>query len=334
MSASISNDDFLDSDLNDRIDFSLYWKWLPGFIVLVLVFGAGTVLGWIGWQTQTLTQFSVVYWGGFMLGIYWLLLRPFANQAYPYLFDRVGPFWRIAVGMVLLIPPLISFGYLIGNIHGWVNGYEIAFAVLPSVCVGLIIFESTTKSWFASLVMGNLCFISFFLMNDILSPFQTVFTYGVSHAYFYQLKAAGLCCMVALVAAAYLREFKSAALFVVSALLFVIEILMPAVVFWSESYRGVSTDFGYSLFFIGPLLMAILSGRLKDETNPIFRRMTVALLGGFMILLAFHFLGYFHGLWALKTFTANVIAVLILGLSIRSQMSWGRRSTLEISPPP
>lgn len=73
----------------------------------------------------------------------------------------------------LVFLPLSAFAYLTGNIKSWVDLTELLLAIVPPTAIGAFIFARNEKPYLFSFLVALPVFLSLFILNDIMGPFNT-----------------------------------------------------------------------------------------------------------------------------------------------------------------
>ena len=98
---------------------------------------------------------------------------------------------RRSVFTALVSVPLLAFGYYLGTFRSPLDYFELVILVLPSVIIGVHLFEESEKSWRLSLFLALTIYTGFFLVGDLLGPFVTLFRYAPQGESFVLFRALG-----------------------------------------------------------------------------------------------------------------------------------------------
>lgn len=136
-----------------------------------------SLIGQVQWQQSQVFQpvSLILRYSFFMAVLFTVLVGPIAYFAYPELKKIKYSAVRVIFLILFLSPPLLSYGYFIGQFKLQGQVEELFWSVMPGVVILSILFERTKNLWLLSFGIGSLCFFNFYLVGDILGPFPVLF---------------------------------------------------------------------------------------------------------------------------------------------------------------
>lgn len=109
----------------------------------------------------------------YFMALHVVLFWPISQYALPEL-RKKGSWFRSAVLVLLVSCPLLSYGHYLGTFRNVFDVQELFLVVFPPVVLGTLMYERTEKLWLFSAFVSLSTFLPFFLINDLLGPFETV----------------------------------------------------------------------------------------------------------------------------------------------------------------
>lgn len=167
--------------------------WKPALLLwaaLFLYLPLGALLGLCSfseWRFSLSLPFAMVL---FFIGSGFVVFWPLSHLVMPSLPTVSLPAARVALLAGLACPPLFAFACYRGGYRDLMDAHEAFLAVVPPAVLASWLWEHTRRaSWFVGFIVSALM-ISFFLVNDVLSGYETLTSYLSSSGGFYVLRSA------------------------------------------------------------------------------------------------------------------------------------------------
>jgi hypothetical protein len=169
----------LNDDLSDYRETEVPWKLivlsLAGLQIHLLL---GGVFGLNTFQLGKGVAFplSFLIHGVFLIFmVHTILVWPITSLAFPSIEKVKSEKIQWLVLVLLLTPPLLSFSYYLGKFKDRFDYLEMVMVVLPVVSLGAALFLKTKKAGILTAVILLGSGFSWFICNEILAPWDTVF---------------------------------------------------------------------------------------------------------------------------------------------------------------
>lgn len=165
------------------------WKpavttWIGLFLFLPLGWASG-LCTFSEWRLSAALPVAAVL---FLIGAGLVLLWPLVNLVMPSLPTLRLPAARVALLAVLAFPPLFAFALFRGGYRDLMDAHEAFLVVIPPSVLAACLWERTRRPvWFVAYLLSSLC-VPFFVVNDVLSGYDTAISYLSSSAGFYVLR--------------------------------------------------------------------------------------------------------------------------------------------------
>ncbi len=147
-----------------------------GLLFLPLSIAAGWAQVGVGPSAGALA--ALVKTGLYAVFLHAVLVWPLCGFVFSQQGQRWGVFERVAVCLLLISPPLVSFLYFLCG-DGLTDVWDLALTVVPAVAWGALLYERSQRPWLFSLALALATSLPWLWLGDRLGGFSPVFTYGV-----------------------------------------------------------------------------------------------------------------------------------------------------------
>jgi len=165
--------------------FLLLFVYLPlSFMMGQVRFSAG-----LAYLTLKYAVDPLIYFGFYAFFVHVFLIWPTTSLALKQWEKIPTRSLRVLVLTLLLSPPLISYAYFRGGVKDLMDLHDLFLAVIPPALVVSLLFEATRRVTLVSLFLSAATYLPLYVLSDVLSPMNTLFTYAPQGSTFYVLRS-------------------------------------------------------------------------------------------------------------------------------------------------
>jgi len=147
-------------------------------------------LGWAKWEWgprafQDPWGIKAIFLAlSFGISTHFVLVRPLVQWVWNRA-ENVSRFKLISISSILISLPMITFGYWLGDVKTVLQAQEVTLIVVPAVVLSTLVYDKTRQIYYWSAALAVMAFFYFFIINEILNPFQT-YLYLLTEDYRYE----------------------------------------------------------------------------------------------------------------------------------------------------